>query len=273
MPGRKTFILTVMAILFLGFSGWGSATGPAPDPAGVPLAPPNPDKILKEMADFLKSQKQFSFRADVTDDQVYGQGYKLQYAMDLEVFMRRPDKLLVKGQGDLENQELFYDGKTLTLYQKDKNLYASAAMPPTIEEALTQAHRDLDVQVALADFASGNLYDFMIDDVTQRLYVGLNRVRGVMCHHLAFDQDDLYWQIWIETGDKPFPRKMLITQKLLPGSPQWTAYLGDWNLSPELADTLFTFTAPAEARKIQFIPPSAGEVKTTPRSKKKGKKP
>jgi hypothetical protein len=273
MPGKKTFIFIIIAFLFLGLAGWGSATGPAPDPPGVPPAPPNPDKILKEMADFLKSQKQFSFRAEVTDDQVYGQGYKLQYAMDLEVFTRRPDKLRINGQGDLENQELFYDGKTLILYQKDKNVYASAAMPATIEEALTKAHKDFDVQVALADFACGNLFDFMIDDVIQRLYVGLSRVRGVPCHHLAFDQDDLYWQIWIEAGDKPLPRKMLITQKLLPGSPQWTAWLSDWNLSPELADSLFTFAAPADARRIEFLPPSAGEVKTTPRSKKKGKKP
>jgi hypothetical protein len=272
MPGKKTFILAVIAILFLGFSGWGSASNPAPDPQGAPQASPHPDKILKEMGDFLKSQKQFSFRAEITDDQVYAGGYKLQFSMDLEAFMRRPDKLRVNGRGDLENQEFFYDGKTLTIYHKDKNLYAIAPMPPTIEEALTKAHREFDVQVVLADLACSNVYDFMIDDVTKRLYVGLNRVRGVPCHHLAFDQDDLHWQIWIETGDKPLPRKMLITQKRLLGSPQWTAYLSDWNFSTELADSLFTFVPPAEARRIEFLPPAPDATKRTPRGPKKGQK-
>ena len=34
----------------------------------------------------------------------------------------------------------------------------------------------------------------------------------------------MHYQIWIEAGDKPVVRKIVITQKMLPGSPQWTAY-------------------------------------------------
>jgi hypothetical protein len=262
-----------LAILFLGLTGWGSAGTPAPDPKGTSQASPDPAKILREMTDYLKSLKQFSYRAEVTDDQVYGRGNKLQYSLDMEIFVRRPDKIRVNGRGDLENQELFYDGKTLTLYQKDKNLYATAPMPATIEEALNKAYQDFDLQVALADLTCTNAYDFLMDDVTHNLYVGLSRVRGASCHHLAFDQDDFQWQIWIEAGDKPLPRKLLVSQKQLLGSPQWTAYLTDWNFSPELADSLFTFAAPAEARQIEFLPPSKAETKPKPRGKKKGQKP
>jgi len=241
MSGKKPFILAVVAILILGLPGWGWTADPVAAPPGASPAPPEPAKILRGMTDYLKSLKQFSFRAEVTDDQVYGEGNKLQYTLDMELFVRRPDKLRVNGQGDLENQDLFYDGKTLIIYHKDKNLYAAAPMPATIEEALTQAYKKFDIQVSLADLLCGNdTYAFMMDDVTSSLYVGLNRVRGVSCHHLAFTQDDFNWQIWIDAGDKPLPRKLLVNQKLLPGSPQWTAYLTDWNFSPELADSLFT---------------------------------
>lgn len=272
MPRKKTLILAVIAILALGLAAWGNASTPAPEPQGTPQAPPEPAKILREMTDYLNTLKQFSYRAEVTDDQVYGRGYKLQYSLDMEVFVRRPDKLRVNGQGDLENQELFYDGKTLTLYQKDKNLYAIAPMPATIDEALNKAFQDFNLQVALADLTCGNAYDFLIDDVTQSLYVGLSRIRGVPCHHLAFDQDDFQWQIWIEVGDKPLPRKLLVNQKRLAGSPQWTAYLTDWNFSPDLADNFFTFTPPAEAHQIEFLPPGKAAPKPKPRGKKKGPK-
>lgn len=276
MSGKRPYILALVVILILGLPAWGWTADPVAAPPGASAPPPEPAKILRGMTDYLKSLNQFSFRAEVTDDQVYGAGNKLQYSLDMELFVRRPDKLRINGHGDLENQDLFYDGKTLTIYQQDKNLYATAPMPATIEEALAQAYKKFDLQVSLADLFCGNdTYEFMMDDVTSSLYVGLNRVRGVACHHLAFTQDDFNWQIWIDAGDKPLPRKLLVNQKLLSGSPQWTAILTDWNFSPELADSMFTFVGPAEARQINFLPPSppAASPKSKTRAPKKGQKP
>jgi len=274
MPGKKRYILALVAILILGLPGWGWTADPVTAPQAATSTPPDPAKILRGMTDYLKSLKQFSFRADITDDQVYGAGNKLQYSLDMELFVRRPDKLRINGRGDLENQDLFYDGKTLTIYRRDKNLYATAPMPATIEEALAQAYKKFDIQVSLADLLCGNdTYEFMMDDVTSSFYVGLNQVRGVACHHLSFTQDDFNWQIWIDAGDKPLPRKLLVNQKLLPGSPQWTAVLTDWNFSPDLADSLFTFVPPAGARQIEFLPPSPPAApKSKPRGSKKGAK-
>jgi hypothetical protein len=38
------------------------------------------------------------------------------------------------------------------------------------------------------------------------------------------------------------------------GSPQWTAYLSDWNSSVTLDDGVFDFQVPAGVRKIKFVP-------------------
>jgi hypothetical protein len=38
-------------------------------------------------------------------------------------------------------------------------------------------------------------------------------VIGVECDHLAFRNADTDWQIWIESGAKPIPRKYVITSK------------------------------------------------------------
>ena len=72
--------------------------------------------------------------------------------------------------------------------------------------------------------------------------------------HLAFDRNDIQFQIWIETGKKPAPLKIVINQKNLPASPQWTAILRDWNTTPQLKPDLFTFTAPAGVHSIKFAP-------------------
>ncbi|MGC9967210.1 MAG: DUF2092 domain-containing protein [Syntrophobacteraceae bacterium] len=192
-------------------------------------APPSPDpaKMLKQMCDYLKSHKSFTFRAEVTDDRVYNGGKKLQYAFDLDGYVRRPDKLRIRAEGDLESKDFYYDGKTITLYEKLYNVYAVTPASGDIDKALDKAVKDYGLRVALADLTYNGAYELMSKNLTSSLYVGPGRVRGVQCHHLAFDRPDIQFQVWIEAGDRPLLRKLLITQKTLPDSPQWTAYITD----------------------------------------------
>jgi hypothetical protein len=65
---------------------------------------------------------------------------------------------------------------------------------------------------------------------------------------------------------------VVLTHKQLPGSPQWTAYLSDWNFSPQLSDSLFAFTPPQGAQKIKFVPVQAAQAPKPKPAKKKGGK-
>ncbi len=191
----------------------------------------------------------------------------------METFVKRPDRLRVNAEGDLVNKQFFFDGKTITLYDKNDNVYGILEVPPDIESALEKASKDFGVRVALTDLASPNLWELLNKRIKHSLYVGLSKIRGVPCHHLAFDGDEAHLQVWIETGDKPLPRKAVMTNKKSPGSPEWTAYFSDWNFSPQLNDNLFAFTPPPGAEKIKFVPVQAGKApKTKPGKKKKGGK-
>jgi hypothetical protein len=249
------------------------AAVPAP-PAETATAPePDPRQILQKMCDFLKSQQQFTYKAEVADDQVYAGGKKLQYAIDMETFVRRPDRLRVNAEGDLVDKQFYFDGKSITLYDKDHNVYGVLEVPPDIESALEKASKDFGVRVALTDLASPQLWDHINKRIKHSLYVGLHKVRGVPCHHLSFDGDEVQLQVWIDAGDQPLPRKVVLNHKDLPGSPQWIAYLSDWNFSPQLSDSLFAFSPPQGAEKIKFVPVQAAQVpKSKPEKKKKGGK-
>ena len=76
--------------------------------------------------------------------------------------------------------------------------------------------------------------------------------RGFSCDHLALDKENVLYQLWVEAGNKPLLRKIVVTQKKLPSAPQWTAFLSDWNFSPQLADNLFTFSPPAGPKRSNF---------------------
>ncbi len=271
---RKTnyWLPIILALMFCGFPGFGvaqekgPASAPAPaaasplgkaaplEPAKAPAPTPDPKQVLQQMCDFLKNQQQFSFKAEVNDDRVYNGGRKLQYGLDVEAFFRRPDKLRINGDGDLESKQLIFDGKTLTLYDKDKNHYGTIEVAGDIDAALDRAGKDYGLKVGLAELGGKRLAEHANLALTNALYVGESKVRGVICHHLAFDKELAHYQLWVEAGDKPLLRKVVITQKKLSGSPQWTAYFSDWNFAPQLADQLFTFTPPEGAQKVKFIP-------------------
>jgi len=222
---------------------------------------PDPRQILHSMCDFLKSQEQFSYKAEVEDDQVYQGGKKLQYTINMETFVHRPDRLRVNAEGDLVDKQFFFNGQTITLYDKDRNVYGMLDVPPDIESALDKASREFGVRVALTDLASPKLCELLDQKIKHSLYVGMSKVRGIPAHHLSFDGDAVQVQVWIAAGDKPLPVKVVLTHKNEPASPQWAAYLSDWNFSQDLKDNLFAFVPPEGAEQIKFAPPGGSTSK------------
>ena len=243
---------------------------PAPAKEAATAPEPDPHQILQKMCEFLKSQLQFSFKAEVAEDQVYYGGKKLQYGLDMEFLVRRPDHLRVNALGDLVNKQFYFDGKTITLYDIDQNVYGTMAAPPDIEGALEKANKDFGLRVALTDLASPKVCDLLKKGIKHALYVGLHKIRGVSCHHLSFDSGAAQLQLWVDSGEQPAPRKIVLTHKQTTGSPQWNAYLSDWNFSPQLADSVFAFTPPEGAEKIEFLPVKAAQAPKSGPEKKQG---
>lgn len=213
---------------------------------------PQPMLVIKRTCDYLKSLNQFSYHAEVSTDQVYYGGKKLQYGLEMDTYVKRPDKLRVNAEGDLINKEFFLNGGTIALYDLSKKVYATMDVPPDIEGALEKAHKDFGLRVSLTELASPILFDLISKRVKHCLYVGLHKVRGVPCHHIALDGSDVQVQVWIDAGEKPLPLKVVFLQKKREGSPQWTAYL-NWNTSAP-GESLFTFTAPPDVQRINFVP-------------------
>jgi hypothetical protein len=260
-PGLKVLAFSTIILWCFPVVGTGQEKAPpqtpkaaAPEPAKAPAPGVDPKQVLAQMCDFLKQQQQFSFKAEVTDDRVYRGGRKLQYGLEAEAFSRRPDKLRINGDGDVESKQLIFDGQTLTLYDQNENHYASIAAAGDIDAALAKGSKEYGLHVGLAELGANRLAEHANQGLTNALYVGESKVRGVPCHHLAFDKENVHYQLWIDAGEKPLLRKVVVTQKKLPYAPQWTAYFSDWNLAPQLADNLFTFTPPEGAQKINFLP-------------------
>jgi len=244
------------------------ATAQAPQGEPAKASAVDPKQVVRQMCDYLKSLKEFSFKGEVTDDHTYSAGNKLQFAFGIEGYVKRPDKIRLNAKGDLQNKEIFYDGKAISIYDTVKKVYATAAMPPTVDEALAKVNSDYGVRLIVADLAKTNLFEEITKGVQDEVYVGEGTVFGVNCRHVAFDKGKTVVQLWVEASDKPVLRKAVLTYKDVEFSPQWTLYLTEWNISPQLADNLFAFTPPQGAEKIDFMTVKKAEA---PKRDQKGK--
>jgi hypothetical protein len=76
--------------------------------------------------------------------------------------------------------------------------------------------------------------------------------------HLSFEQATIDWQLCIDAGKDPVPRKLVIAYKTEDEVPQYTVTIRKWNLEAKVPDELFRFEPPAGARRVE-IPAFVGE--------------
>ena len=159
--------------------------------------------------------------------------------------------------GEVINQTFYYDGKTLTVDLPDQQYYATAPAPPTIEAMLDFARDKLDVIAPGSDLIYKDAFERLTQGLTSAFVVGKSVVGGVRCDHLAFRNAEVDWQIWIQEGAKPLPRKFIVTSKRVPGSPQFVVVLSKWDAAPKITDATFRFVPPKSSRQIEFLQPAA----------------
>lgn len=220
-------------------------------PAGID---PQATAILKKSMDYLAGLKAFSVDTTSTIEATLTSGQKIEFDSAATATLQRPNKLLARrGKGDVVNQAYYYDGKTLTLYNPDQKYYATLAAPPAIEPMLDFARDTLDVIAPAGDLLYRDAYEMLMQDTTAGFVVGKSFVSGVRCNHLAFRKGELDWQIWIQEGASPLPRKYVITSTKEPGNPDFTVVMTKWNVAPQVTDGLFVFKPTQGARRVDFL--------------------
>lgn len=211
---------------------------------------PQADAIMKTMSAFLAKTVRFTLEAEESFDEIREGAPRAQVSNVRRMVVERPSHFATDATGDTLNRSAWYDGRTLSALDTRRNVYVTVDMPSTIDGVLDRIAADYWIVIPLSDLLYADPYATLMEDAQSGEYLGLHQVGGVACHHLAFSQEDLQWQIWIDAGDQPLPRKLVITYVLAPGAPQYVATIRRWTLEPAATPELFRFTPPAGARKI-----------------------
>ncbi len=211
---------------------------------------PRAVEILRNACQYLAEAPYFGLTAEIWREHVNQSGEKLQFTRMVEMEVKRPDRLHVEINTAHSQRGFWYDGKALSILDRAQNLYSVTPMPPKLDAALDAAHDEFGIDLPLIDLAVSDPYANAMARVQTAKYFGVAPAMGFSCHHLAFTQGNVDWQVWIEDGPQPLIRKFVITHKNEPGAPEFTALIRSWNLSERISGSDFVFEPPRGALKI-----------------------
>jgi hypothetical protein len=207
-------------------------------------------KALERMGDYLRTLKAFQIRSETNRDEVLDDGQSVEYDGVADMIVQRPNRLRADVSSDKQQRLYFYNGSTLSIWARRVNYYATVPAPPTIRELVDTLSNKYDIELPLVDLFYWSDRTNTAD-ITGATDLGPSQIGGVTCEHFAFRQEDVDWQVWIQQGDYPLPRKMVIRTLTDEARPRFAAVL-TWNLAPSFNDAAFTFSPPADAKRISL---------------------
>ncbi len=208
-------------------------------------------QILKAMTDYVSSQKIISATYDTDIEVLTDNLQKIQFASSGQMLLSRPDKVRASRVGGYADVEMVFDGKTLSVLGKNLNKFVQVEAAGSVDELVARLRDQLGMAIPGADIMLARSYDELTSDVINGKHIGRGVIDGVECEHLAFRNHDVDWQLWVELGSRPSPRKYVITSKDVTGAPQYTLRIKEWKTDVPVAADAFSFKPPADSQKVE----------------------
>ncbi len=243
--------LLAMSLAAPGVHAQTAAAGTAAPAANA--VDPGAIQALKDMGAYLQTLKRFQVSTALTGERVLADGQKLQHTAAASMDIDRPNRIRVRMSSARSERELIYDGKAVTLYTPALKYYSRVEFADTLAGLVKRLQERFGVEVPLSDLFIWGTPAAPIDQIQSAMNAGQDFIGDDLCDHYAFRQGALDWQIWITTGAKPLPRKIVITNRADEARPQSVSLIA-WNLQPGFKDTVFKFTPPKGATAVELVP-------------------
>jgi hypothetical protein len=204
---------------------------------------------LCRMGAFLRDQRSFTIRTETETDYVTDTGQKLRSSAQGELQVRRPDHLYAHVVSERKDRQFFYDGQTFTMYSPKLGYYTTLEAPPTLLALADELQVRYGLGLPLVDLFRWGSNEADFSDIEEAMYVGPAKIDGVDTDQYAFRQNGVDWQIWIQRGATPLPRKLVLTTTDDPARPEHEIQMA-WQLNVQHPDATFAFVPPRGSSQI-----------------------
>jgi hypothetical protein len=250
--------LAALAVSLVGMrsSSLAADAAKAPSAAAAP-APANPDidpaamRALNKMGAYLRTLKAFQVNATSGTDDVTEDGQLIENDAVTDLLAQPPSRLRMEVTNDSIHRLYFYNGKVFTVWADLAGYYATVPAPATTGELADALQEKFGIDLPLVDLFLWGTPKAATRNITAAFDAGPTQVGGVTCEQYVFRQEGMDWQIWIQNGDYPLPRKLVLTTTTDAARPRHSVVF-NWNLAPSFNEAAFVFDPPKDAHKINL---------------------
>lgn len=211
--------------------------------------------ILEKMIAFMSGLEQVGFEALVTYDAIQESGQKLHFDMLQRMAMRRPDKLFwITLNDNATADSAWFDAGQFRMIKQPMNAWGEVTVAPSIPEAVAELVNEYDLDVPIADVLSGAAAQLWLDEEMASVeYVGEAWVDGSWTDHIAGRLPGVDFELWVQQGDEPFPKRLVVVYTGEEGWPTYTGRFNRWATTlPEGA--LPPFAIPPDGEQVEVVP-------------------
>ena len=251
----KTHRLFASIVVALFITACSEAPKPADPKPGTPEAAAEGERYMRSMSDTLAKSKSFTFETSERFDVSAPDGQKKVLQFTRKVTARRPNGLFfeIHGQGNTTiDTTAHYDGRTLTLIEKQDGKWAQTTVPGTLDEMLDDVARRFGLPVPIGDVVYSSPYDAFIGSSTKGGLVGRETIESVECVKLDYADDFVQVTLWLPATGQALPRRLALGYKKSPTPLTVELTFTNWNLDPPVTDAAFAVQPPAGHAPIEF---------------------
>ena len=193
---------------------------------------------------YVSRQENLSLKYDTDIEVVTPAVEKVQFSASGDVTMSRPNKFRISRAGGYADIELVSDGSSVTIHDRGGDRFAQVPGGGAFDEVVDRLRATLRLNFPEPISCCRNPMRNSWRGCS-RPSISAAASSRVSSEHLAFRNLETDWQIWVEVGEKPVPRKYVITSKAVGAAPQYTLRLRDWKTGVAPAPDAFAFKPPA----------------------------
>jgi len=209
-------------------------------------------EVIKAMSEFLGEAERLKVKLNDTIEKVDDEGQVIHYSHNRSLMLERPHHLRVDVTGDLEHDSVFFKSGEFKLVLWDEDLYAETETPKTVTEMLDYMSTKYGVRRPAGDLLRENIYANIEDEVEIR-YLGEHLAGSHVCHHIALRGEIMDAQLWIDAGNQPVLRKLVIVYKDLPEQLRYVMNVEAITMPTDFEDGLFELSTDT-LEEIPFRP-------------------
>ncbi len=167
-----------------------------------------------------------------------------------DIYLRGPDKMYIENSGPKGVKHFWYNGKNFAYFLFNKSEYDIIEAPDNILKVIDLLHDKYGIDFPAADFLYPSLTDDIIENYSQLLYLGEEKVGDITYISIEAINDEHIVQVLIEKATN-LPYKLVIESKTNEND-YYEAVYSNWRINPELPDIMFEFQAPENATQVKF---------------------